>query len=208
MIFLGAESGNDTALLKMDKGGTQNAEQIKNFASRIMHFDIIPEYSFILGLPGKDENEVMQQIDADINFIREIKEINPDTEIIIYVYSPVPVEGSELYTSVTDIGFKFPEKLEDWFEPEWENFDLRINPLTPWLTTEMIYKIRNFETVLNGYSPTISDYKLTNLQRRTIKLISSIRYKNKIYNHPLEVKALQRFWLKYRQPQVEGFFME
>ena len=72
----------------------------------------------------------------------------------------------------------------------------------------MIDKIRNFETVLNGYSPTISDYKLTNLQRRAIKLISSIRYKNKIYNHPLEVKALQKFWLKYRQPQVEGFFME
>jgi radical SAM superfamily enzyme YgiQ (UPF0313 family) len=208
MIFFGAESGNDAALLKMDKGGTQNAEQIKNFARRIKHFDIIPEYSFILGLPGKDENEVMKQIDADINFIREIKEINPDTEIIIYVYSPVPVEGSELYSSVTNLGFRFPEKLEDWFEPEWESFDLRINPLTPWLTPEMIDKIRNFETVLNGYSPTISDYKLTNLQRRAIKLISSIRYKNKIYNHPLEVKALQKFWLKYRQPQVEGFFME
>ncbi|MEO8398632.1 MAG: radical SAM protein [Ignavibacteriaceae bacterium] len=208
MIFFGAETGNDKALLKMDKGGTQNAKQIKSFAKRIKNFDIIPEYSFILGLPGENEKDVMQQIDSDINFIREIKEINPDTEIIIYVYSPVPVEGSELYNSVTNMGFKFPEKLEDWFEPEWESFDLRINPLTPWLNPEMINKIRNFETVLNGYSPTISDYKLTKLQRKAIKLISTLRYKKKIYNLPLEIKALQRFWLKYRQPQIEGFFME
>ena len=32
----------------------------------------------------------MKQIDQDIAFIKEIKQINPDTEIIIYVYSPVP----------------------------------------------------------------------------------------------------------------------
>lgn len=208
MIFFGAESGNDSALLKMDKGGTQNAGQIKSFAKKIKNFDIIPEYSFILGFPGESEEKIIKQIDDDINFIREIKEINPDTEIIIYIYSPVPVEGSELYNSVEKMGFKFPQKLEDWLEPEWENFDLRINPLTPWLTPKIIEKIKNFEVVLNGFSPTISDYKLTNLQRKIIKSISSLRYKKKIYNFPLEIKTLQRFWLKYRQPQVEGFYME
>src|SRR5690606_21898669 len=109
---------------------------------------------------------------------------------------------------VEKMGFKFPEKLEDWLKPVWENFDLRINPLTPWLTPKIIEKINNFETVLNGFSPTISDYKLTKLQRKIISSLSSFRYKKKIYNFPLEIKTLQRFWLKYRQPQVEGFYME
>jgi hypothetical protein len=85
----------------------------------------------------------MKQIDDDIAFIREIKSINPRTEIIIYVYSPVPTEGSDMYTKVLESGFRFPEKLEDWIGPQWESFDLRKNPLTPWLTPEMIDKIRN-----------------------------------------------------------------
>jgi len=208
MIFFGAESGNDEVLEKMDKGGTQTAAQIKAFAARMKKFDIIPEYSFVLGLPGDSPEQVMKQIDSDIAFIKEIKNINPDTEIIIYLYSPVPTEGSELYEAVTSAGFSFPQKLEDWLNPSWENFDLRKNPLTPWLTPEMINKIRNFETVLNGYYPTVSDYKLSSFQRRTIKNIAALRYKNNIYNYPYEIKALQKYWLKYRRPETEGFYAE
>ena len=97
MIFHGAETGNDEMLKKMDKGGTQSGEQIKRFAARMAKFDIIPEYSFVLGTPGDTPEKIMQQIDQDIAFIKEIKSINPKTEIIIYVYSPVPTEGSEMY---------------------------------------------------------------------------------------------------------------
>ncbi|MBP9795561.1 MAG: B12-binding domain-containing radical SAM protein, partial [Chitinophagales bacterium] len=117
MIFFGAETGNDKILKMMDKGGTQTGEQIKKFAARMKKFDIIPEYSFVLGTPGNSEQEVNAQIDEDIRFIRKIKEINPDTEIIIYVYSPVPTVGSELYEAVNMNGFHFPEKLEDWVLP-------------------------------------------------------------------------------------------
>ena len=37
-------------------------------------FDIIPEYSFVLGLPAETPEKVMQQIDEDIQFIKNIKE--------------------------------------------------------------------------------------------------------------------------------------
>ena len=89
-------------------------EQIKDFAARMKKFDIIPEYSFVLGIPLETEEAVNNQIDKDIAFIKEIKTINPDTEIIIYLYSPVPTEGSELYETVKNAGFSFPEKLEDF----------------------------------------------------------------------------------------------
>ena len=128
-------------------------------------FDIIPEYSFVLGTPGETPEKVMEQIDKDIAFIKEIKSINPKTEIIIYVYSPVPTEGSDMYEKRAAKRLQFPEKLEDWIGPQWASFDLRKNPLTPWLTPEMIDKIKDFETVLNGYYPTVSDVRLIDLKR-------------------------------------------
>lgn len=204
MIFFGAETGNDEILKKMDKGGTQTAEGIRQFAARMARFDIIPEYSFVLGTPADTQEQAMKQIEQDIAFIREIKEINPRTEIIIYVYSPVPTEGSDMYRKVLASGFEFPKRLEDWISPQWENFDLRKNPLTPWLTPEMINKIRDFETVLNGYYPTVSDLRLTGLKKQVLKTFASIRYKTGIYKKPYEIKALQMLW-KYRQPELEGF---
>jgi anaerobic magnesium-protoporphyrin IX monomethyl ester cyclase len=207
MIFLGAETGNDDVLKQMDKGGTQTGEQIRSFAARLGRIGIVPEYSFVLGMPADTEEEVMKQIDFDINFIKEIKAINPNTEIIIYVYSPVPTEGSELFEVITKQGFHFPERLEDWLNPSWENFDQRKNPLTPWLTAKMIDKIRDFETVLNGRFPTATDFKIKGIKKGLLQGIAGVRYKTNLYKFPYEIKALHKLW-KYRQPEEQGFYSE
>jgi len=208
MIFLGAETGDDIRLKLMNKGGTQTGEIIKKFAARLGKYNIIPEYSFVLGTPAESDKKVWNQINEDIKFIKEIKEINPNTEIIIYIYSPVATLDSELFDAVEKAGFNFPTKLEEWLEPQWEKFDMRKNPLTPWLKPRMVNKIRNFETILNAYYPTVSDIKLTGFQKQTVQYISSFRYKYNFYFFPIELKILQRFWLKYRQPEIEGFYSE
>ncbi|RZJ35763.1 MAG: B12-binding domain-containing radical SAM protein [Flavobacterium sp.] len=207
MIFLGAETGNDAVLQQMNKGGTQTGQMIKDFVLRMKNADIIPELSFVLGMPAKTEKEVFEQILWDINFIREIKTINPKAEIIIYLFSPVPTEGSELYRQIIDAGFSFPKTLEEWISPSWENFDLRKNPLTPWLKPYMIDTIRNFETVLNGYYPTVSDFRIRGYKKNVLQMVSGIRYKTRVYKFPYEIKALQKVW-KYRQPELEGFYSE
>jgi anaerobic magnesium-protoporphyrin IX monomethyl ester cyclase len=207
MIFLGAETGNEETLKAIDKGGTQNAAQMIRFAERMGRFNIIPEYSFVLGFPAETPEKVMAMIDEDIDFIKKVKKANPDTEIIIYVYSPVLTEGSDLYEKVKASGFQFPEKLDDWLAQEWKGFDLRKNPLTPWLTAKMIDKIRNFEVVLNAHYPTAQDVKLTGFQRKAISLLAKIRYETNFFHFPYELKLLQRFWLRYRQPEVEGATM-
>jgi anaerobic magnesium-protoporphyrin IX monomethyl ester cyclase len=204
IIFFGAESGNNLILEQLDKGGTQTGEQIIRFAERLKKFDIIPEYSFVLGTPAPTAEQVQAQIDFEIDFIKKIKHVNPRTEIVLYTYSPVPTEGSTLYKQVQSLGFKYPQVLEDWISPAWESFDMRKNPLTPWLTPEMIDKIRNFEIVLNGVYPTVTDIRLNTLKRKAIKLISSFRYKIDLYKYPYEIKLLQRVW-RYRQPEIQGF---
>ena len=207
MIFLGAETGNDEVLKQMNKGGTQSGQMIKDFVLRMKKADIIPELSFVLGMPAETENEVYNNILWDINFIKEIKALNPDAEIIIYLYSPVPTEGSELYQQILDAGFSFPETLEEWIAPSWEKFDLRKNPLTPWLKPYMIDKIQNFETVLNGYYPTASDFRIKGYKKQLLKLLSGYRFKNGWYKYPYEIKVLHKIW-KYRQPELEGFYSE
>ncbi len=204
MIFFGAESGNDALLKKMDKGGSQSGEKIRAFACRIRKFGIVPEYSFVLGFPAPTEREVWDQIDADIRFIKEIKSINSDTEVIIYIYSPVPTEGSELFRQALREGFSYPKHLDDWLDPQWLTFDHHRNPLTPWLKPAMVRKIHEFETIVNARYPTLTDYKLTGLQRRMMKALSGLRYKLNVFALPYELKVLQKYWLKYRRPEIEG----
>ena len=119
----------------------------------------------------------------------------------------MPTEGSELYEAVTKSGFRFPDKLEDWLSPSWQNFDLRKNPLTPWLTSAMVDKIQGFETVLNAQYPSVSDFRLTPVKRSILRFLSGVRYQQNIFTLPYELKVLQRLW-KYRQPEIEGFKME
>jgi hypothetical protein len=68
----------------------------------------------------------------------------------------------------------------------------------------MVDYIKNFETVLNGRYPTVSDTRLSPGKIRALKTLSALRYKNRIYTAPYEIKLLQKLW-KYRQPEVEGF---
>ena len=49
-------------------------------------FGIVPEFSFVVGNPPDPEGDLAQTL----AFIRRVKAVNAATEIILYVYSPVP----------------------------------------------------------------------------------------------------------------------
>jgi radical SAM superfamily enzyme YgiQ (UPF0313 family) len=201
MLFMGAESGDDATLMAMNKGGTQSGNTIVQLVEKLKRHGIVPECSFVFGTPGDD---IEGAIEKDIAFIRRLKQRNPETEIIIYIYSPVPLDGASLYEKVTESGFTYPQKLEEWCRPEWASFDLRRNPLTPWLKPEHVDRIRNFERVLNSAFPTNSDIKLKRHHIALMKALGSWRYTFEIYDRPYELRLLQRLF-HYRQPEIEGF---
>jgi radical SAM superfamily enzyme YgiQ (UPF0313 family) len=58
MVFMGAESGDDETLALMNKGGTQTAAKALEHAQRARDYDIVPEFSFILGNPPDARRDV------------------------------------------------------------------------------------------------------------------------------------------------------
>jgi anaerobic magnesium-protoporphyrin IX monomethyl ester cyclase len=68
----------------------------------------------------------------------------------------------------------------------------------------MVNKIRDFEIVLNAYYPTVSDIKMSPFRRKVMRWLSTPRYKLNVTKSPLGLRALQKWWLKYRQPEIEG----
>ncbi len=204
MIFIGAESGSEDILKFMHKGGTQNSTTVQELAKRLKDFGIVPEFSFVLGNPT---DNVYENIKSEIKYIRKVKEINSDSEIIIYTYSPVNFEDSEMSLTSKMKGFDYPQTLEEWVSPRWQNFDLRKNPLTPWMKPSYFRLIRNFEKTLNGMYPSKTDLKIHGWKKFLLKMLSFWRYKLSFYFFPFEIMFVQKL-LKYRQPETEGFPFE
>ncbi|MEX1276777.1 MAG: radical SAM protein [Bacteroidota bacterium] len=201
MIFTGAETSSQEKLDLMNKGGTQSAEVILEFARRIREFDIIPEFSFVFGTPSDD---VGGDIERDIQFIKKIKAVNPKSEIIFYVYAPVLVPGAKLFAESQKHGFRYPQTLEEWTEPQWQHFDLRKRPMTPWMKPRHIDKIRSFERVLNARYPSSTDLRLTEPKRKFLYYLSHWRYATEFYHAPYEIRFFLSKVFKYRQPELEG----
>jgi anaerobic magnesium-protoporphyrin IX monomethyl ester cyclase len=201
MIFTGAETSSQEKLELMNKGGTQSADVILEFARRIRDFNIVPEFSFIFGSPSEDLDG---DIERDIRFIRKIKAVNPASEIIFYVYAPVLLPGAALFEEARRWGFDYPKTLEEWTRPQWLHLDLRKAPMTPWLKPRHIEKIRNFERVLNAYYPSITDLKLTEPKRRFLRWLSSWRYDHEQFRAPYEIRFFLSKVFRYRRPEQEG----
>jgi len=200
MIFMGAESGDDETLKRMNKGGTLKRKDSLALAALMGGYGIVPEFSFILGNPP----EPRKDIESTIEFIRAIKDTNPLSEIIMYRYDPVPLHG-EMMEAVAKTGFRHPDALDEWLDPKWAKVHGRRTADLPWLSSDDMDLIRNFETVLNAYYPTSTERRLHSpLTRAALKLTSGLRYHARLYRRPHELRLLQRL-IRYQRPETSGF---
>ncbi len=199
MVFLGAESGSDEVLKRMNKGGTATAEKTIEIARRMAEYGIVPELSFVLGNPP----EPVKDTEQTIAFIRRVKRVNPSSEIVLYLYSPVPLAGV-LYEEAKASGFRFPETLEEWISPEWQAFSQRRSLSMPWIERSLRRRVFDFERVLNAYYPTSTDLRLRGLRRWILRTVSAWRYHLEVYRYPLELRALHKI-MSYQRPETSGF---
>lgn len=199
MVFMGAESGSAETLQRMRKGGTMHPHKTLEIARIMAKWDIVPEFSFVLGNPPDPERD----IEETIAFIRRVKQVNPQAEIVLYLYTPVPLAG-DLYDEARAEGFTFPTTLEAWVSPEWLDFSQRRSGVMPWIKPVWRRRLRDFERVLNAYYPTATDTRLRGWRRALLRGLSSWRYHLKFYHFPLELRALHRF-MAYQRPETSGF---
>jgi radical SAM superfamily enzyme YgiQ (UPF0313 family) len=195
MIFFGSESGSDEALIEMNKGIT--TAQTLELAARIRQFGIVPEFSFVIGNPRNPEEETRRTI----AFIRRLKRLNPEAEIIVQHYIPTP-HPDGMY-GVSDEGIQFPQTPEEWASERWFNFTVREDPRLPWLPGRVKRRIDNFELVINSRWPTAQDIQLPAWSRVLLRSLSSWRYAFGIYDFPVELRWAQKF-VALRKPRWES----
>jgi radical SAM superfamily enzyme YgiQ (UPF0313 family) len=199
MVFLGAESGSDETLRRMNKGGTASTAKTLEIADLTRRLGIIPEFSFVVGNPPDPEGDVRRTLE----FIRQVKQKNPAAEIILYMYTPVPLAG-ELYDQARAAGFQFPATLDEWISPEWLDFSQRRSAQVPWVEDPLRREILNFERVLNAYYPTTTDVRLRGARRLLLRAASAWRYHLRVYGLPIDLRVMQRLFA-YQRPETSGF---
>ncbi len=193
MIFFGVESGSNEVLASMDKQLT--AEQALELAGRIRPFGIIPEYSFIFGNPANPERDIAQ----NIAFIRRVKKVNPDVEIVVQTYVPTPQKAG----SYGGVEVEFPQTPDEWITERWYKVITRTDPDLVWLPDRARRRIRDFEVVMNSRWPTTQDIRLPGWGRTLLKSLSSWRYALGTYDFPVELRAAQKV-ARLRQPRLES----
>ncbi len=161
MAYIGAESPDDELLREVRKG--TRADQTLAVVEKCRSNGVIPELSFMLAPPDDPEGGTERTFD----FIREIKRIHPRTEIMIYIYTPIPASShsttsraSRTTAPLIDAEGKpvvFPCSVDEWSKPEWVNYWCHTD--APWLTKRLRRRISDFTTVLGCRFPTITDIR-------------------------------------------------
>ncbi len=195
MIFFGAESGSDWVLEEMNK--ELKAEQTLELAARLREYNIVPEFSFVVGNPRDPERDVAENIE----FVRKIKRINTDAEIILQHYTPTP-QREGMYGGIDD-RVQFPETPEEWATERWLNFTVRTEPNVPWLAAPTKRRIDDFETVVSSRWPTVQDFHMPRWGRWLLQGLSSWRYRLGVYGLPRELHWAQRL-VNLRKPRFES----
>jgi anaerobic magnesium-protoporphyrin IX monomethyl ester cyclase len=205
MAYIGAESPSDWLLHDVRKGTStdQTLEAIHKCRSN----GVIPELSFMLAPPHDPEGETEKTFD----FIRHIKRIHPKTEIMLYVYAPLPpapgAKNPQVERSVSNLRdsdgapLVFPTTADGWAEPEWISYWCHTD--VPWLTPRMCARIRDFPTVLGCRFPTITDVRSPYWGKSALRALASWRYRFQRYERPWELDFSKRF-IKLWDPKVSG----
>jgi hypothetical protein len=203
MAYIGAESPND-AMLKSIRKGT-SSDQTLAAAELCRSQGVIPELSFMVGNPEDPAGET----ERTFEFIRQVKRVNPQSEIIVYIYTPLPPEclpansrARAKAVPVMDgsgVPLRFPATPEEWTEKKWVDYACHAD--APWLTDALRQRIHNFVTVLGCRFPTVQDVRSPAWSKLTLRALASWRYRFRRYGSPWEL-ALSKKLIRLADPRV------
>lgn len=190
-IGMGAESGSQRVLDMIHKDIT--CKDIIMSAKNCIAHNITPVYSFVIGIPGEETEDLNKTVDIYL----ELKKISPKVEINgFFIFTPYP--GTPVYDSAIKRGYKPFDTLEGW--ASWRFSDMSNMVWVDSRTKkqlQVLSKIVMFSFVrdrLNSYGPAYKKKKLGkwyyqilwNMGSYILGMDANYRLKNKVFNFGYE----------------------
>jgi radical SAM superfamily enzyme YgiQ (UPF0313 family) len=205
MAYIGAEAGSDAVLRSMKKG--TRVEHTLEVAARCREAGVVPEFSFVLGGPEDPEAE----IERTFAFIRQVKRLHPQCDVVLYFYSPTPQRDRawadrdvallpSLATYGPD-GPPLPTTPEEWTQPQWIRYVCHQD--APWLSSRMRQRVQDFAQVLGCRFPTVQDHRTPAWGRSVLAALASWRYASGVYGRPIELDLARRL-IPLKRPEIDG----
>ena len=197
MAYIGAESPSDATLREIRKG--TRADQTLEAVRMCRANGVIPELSFMLAHPQDPEGET----EKTFQFVRQVKQLHPQAEIVLYVYTPLPASPHSVdglhprvlastahIRDLTGNRVAFPTRAREWARPEWVAYWCHRD--APWLSSRLKRRIQDFTTVLGCRFPTATDVRSSTLAKRALRAMAAWRYRFQRYDHPWELDLTTR----------------
>jgi anaerobic magnesium-protoporphyrin IX monomethyl ester cyclase len=205
MAYIGAESPSDKLLHDIRKG-TKSEQTLE--AVEICHRNgVIPELSFMLAPPQDPEGET----ERTFEFIRLVKRRYPKTEIMLYVYAPLPPRTGVTDAAVTRVAsalrdidgntVNFPTTADGWATPEWVSYWCHTD--APWVSRRLLQRIHDFTTVLGCRFPTATDVRSPSWGKAALRGLAAWRYHAARYDRPWELNFSKKF-IRLWDPRVSS----
>ncbi len=191
LLSFGAESGCLRLLKKMKKD--INPEDVINSAKAALRHDIIPQYSFMIGLPGETRSEMMETL----GLIDQLVKLSPKIQILgPQAFRPYP--GSELYGECVASGWQEPKSLEEWACLAANELNYLSVENFPWVKKEDKDFVESMEAYVRFgahsiKSATGSSVKASRWLKLIFVLVCQLRWKLKFFAWPIEFKLAKRF---------------
>ena len=192
LLSFGAESGCPRILKKIKK--EIMPEDVINSAKLCLKNNIIPQYSFMVGLPGEKRSDMMETlklIDKLVKLSDKIQILGPQA------FRPYP--GSKLYQECLEAGWEEPETLDKWGETVKSELNYLNVQKFPWLDNpDFVESLEAYvrfgaHSIKSALGSTIKANKLIKLP---FVLLCKLRWKLKFFSFPWDYKLAKRFVTK------------
>jgi anaerobic magnesium-protoporphyrin IX monomethyl ester cyclase len=203
MAYIGAESPSDWLLHDIRKG--TRSDQTLAAVETCRSHGVVPELSFMLAPPQDPEGET----EKTFEFIRLIKRVHPATEVMIYIYTPLPrrhdnrnATAARMQSELRDCAgapVVFPRTADEWAEPQWLAYWCHQD--APWLSARLRRRIVDFTTVLGCRFPTIMDIRASAWGKSALRALASWRYRYQRYDRPWELRVSRKL-IRHWDPRV------
>lgn len=194
LLSFGAESGCPRILKKIKKD--IDPEDVLNSAKMALRHGIIPQYSFMIGLPDETRSEMM----ATLKLIDKLVKLSPKVQILgPQAFRPYP--GSELYAECLQSGWKEPKTLSEWAKVAENELNYLSVKNFPWVMAKDKDFVESMEAYVRFGAHSIksamgSSVKAKKWLKLGFVLLCKLRWKLKVFWWPVEFKLAKGFVTK------------